>query len=203
VRLGGRLAAALAAATVCTMLAACDSGPDLDGPPEKLSERDATALLEAREHLDDAIDTEETLRTSPEQARKLRRKAQAIVAEGAFETEELDEFGLAALGRLMLLVPSLVEVDDKRVPEALDRPATRDFLRYAERDADRALLRPAQEEVEAMERIVERSEAGPDTQIPPEEPPLTVSNYLGEIERNIERIWPGLAERLRSLGDEL
>lgn len=161
----------------------------------------------ARERLDDAIDTEETLRTSPARARELRRRVQSIVSEGAFEAEKLDEFGLAALGRLQLAVPSLVETDADGVPVALDRPATQAFLRYAERDAPRALLAPAEDAVESIAQVVERTGAGPETRIPKRggTPSLgpSVNAYLGEAERDVDRIWPGLAQRLRELREGL
>ena len=202
-----RPTARLVAAALCLLLAGCDGGPDLDGPPEEISDADAAALMDAREGVDDAIDTEETLRTSPAQARKLRRRVQAIVSEGTFESDRLDEFGLAALGRLQLAVPSLVEVDADGVPESLDRPATQAFLRYAESDAERALLLPAEQAVEAIERVVERSKAGPETRIPERDAAptleLRVDGYLREAEDDTERIWPDLSERLRTLREEL
>lgn len=202
-----RPVAALAAAALCLLVAACDGGSDADDAPEQLSRADARALMAAREGLDDAIDTEETLRTSPAQARKLRGRVQAIASEGAFEAEELDEFGLAALGRLQLVVPSLVETDADGVAVALDRAAARAFLRYAERDPARALLGPAQDAVDSVERVVRRSKAGTETRIPPRQaapaPELTVGAFLREAEADTKRIWPGLSSRLRSLYEGL
>ena len=202
-RLATRLVAAMAAAALCLSLAACDGSPDLVGPPEQLKDGEAATLMDAREGLDDAIDTEETLRTSPAQARKLRRRVQSIVSEGTFESERLDEFGLAALGRLGLVVPSLVKRDADGVPESLDRPATQAFLRYAERDAGRAMLLPAQDAVETIVATVEASEAGPDTRIPQRDAAptldLRVGGYLREAEHDTQRIWTKLSERLRTL----
>ena len=62
--------------------------------------------------LDDAIDTEETLRTSRVRGTPAApRRFSAIVSDGSFEDATLDEFGLAALGELRLVVPSLVIAD--------------------------------------------------------------------------------------------
>lgn len=194
-RLGGAVALAMCAAAV----AGC-------GAPERLSERDGAELLQAREGLDDAIDVEETLRTSREEARRIRREVQAIVSRGAFESEPLDEFGLAALGELRAIVPSVVEADSDDVPESLDREALKAFLRLATRDADRALLIPATDEVDRIERVVDSAEPGPDTEIPPrprETRTLTVGRYLRAVERDLRPIWPALADRLRALRDAL
>ena len=111
--------------------------------------------------LDSTIDTEETLRTSPEEARRIRREVQKIVSRGAFETAPLDEFGLAALGELREIVPGLVETNADGVVESLDRPATRAFLRYATSDAERALRKPANDEVFAIEEVIREAEPGP------------------------------------------
>ncbi len=189
-----RLAGATAL-LACAILAGC-------GAPEKLSEPDGTALLDAREVLDSTIDTEETLRTSPEEARRTRRRVQKIVSRGAFETEPLDEFGLAALGELREIVPGLAETDAQGVVESLDRPGTRAFLRYATSDAERALLKPANDEVFAIEEVIRDAEPGPDTDIPPRKGgslDLTVDEYLRGTERDLKPIWPNLAKRLATL----
>ena len=89
------------------------------------------------------------------------------MSRGAFETAPLDEFGLAALGELREVVPALVETDAQGVVEELDRRALRAFLRYATTDAERALLKPANDEVFAIEEVVRDAEPGPDTEIPP------------------------------------
>lgn len=193
-RVGG--AAALVA---CAILAGC-------GAPDELSGRDGTVLRDAREAIDDTIDTEETLRTSPEEARRIRRKVQKIVSRGAFESAPLDEFGLAALGELREIVPGLVETNSDGVVESLDRPATRAFLRNATTDADRALLKPANGEVFAIEEVVRDAEPGLDTEIPPrrgESVDLTVGEFLRGTERDLEPIWPALAKRLASLRGDL
>ncbi len=188
-----------AAIVACAFLAGC-------GAPEKLSERDGTALLDAREVLDATIDTEETLRTSPEEARRIRNEVQEIVSRGAFEMEPLDEFGLAALGELQQIAPSLVQTDKDGVPKSLDRPATREFIRFAVRDADRALLGPAQDQVAAIEDVIETADPGPDTDIPTRRGKsvgLSVGEYLRGSERDVRPIWPGLGKRLNTLRDGL
>ena len=202
-----QLAAALAAAALIAvlLLSASDGGPDLGGRDE-LSQKDSRALTNARRSLDAAMETVATL-SDPQSAGRVSRKVQAIVSEGAFETGELDEFGLAALGRLGLIAPSLVVVDEDGVPEALDVEATREFLRFAERDPARALLGPAEELVGAIERTLKRSEAGPATRILPAgstlSVDLTVEDYLQGIEVDTEAIWPDLAGRLRVLREGL
>ena len=192
---------------LCACLAPAACGPDLDGPPDAVPHEEVVALEAAREGLDDAIDTEEALRTSKQEARRLRRAVQGIVSGGALEAGKLDEFGLAALGQVKRLVPSLVEVNRDGSVRALDRSATRDFLRYAESDAPRALAGPARERVEAIERTLEDSEAGPETRIAPVDPTasqdVTIAEYLREAERDLEPIWPELAARLRAVREQL
>jgi hypothetical protein len=203
-----QLVAALvvAALTPALLLTACDGGSDSE-PPAELSAKDSAALSDARRGLDAAIATEARLSASPRAARRIRGKVQAIVSEGVFETEQLDEFGLAALGRLMLVVPSLVEVDSDGVPEALDADATRAFLRFAERDPARALVVGAERLVGTIERTVERSEAGPDTRILRGDggasPGTRVAGYLRQAEDDTGPIWPDLSRRLRVLREGL
>ena len=192
--------AALAALAAGLVLAGC-------GAPDQLSQEDGKTLAGARERLDDAIDTEETLRTSKAEARRLRRGVQRIVSGGALESERLDDFGLAALGELRRLVPSVVEEDADGSVRALDRPATRAFLSFAERDAARALVAPAREEVELIGRTVEKSGADSETLVPPEDPTasqmLEVGRYLSDAERDVRPIWPELAGRLGDLRTRL
>jgi len=189
-----------------TLLAACDAGPG-PGPPDQLSQRDSTSLAKARRGLGAVLKSEAGLRTSPEAARRQRAKVQAIVSEGAFETEKLDEFGLAALGRLRVVAPFLVEVDPDGVPVSLDIPATRAFLRFADRDPARALVGPAERLVSAIERTLERSEAGPETRILPEDETasldLRVDDYLRETEGELRPIWPVLSRRLQAIREGL
>jgi len=194
------LRAGLAAMAAGLVLAAC-------GAPDQLSQADGETLAGARERLDDAIDIEETLRTSKAEARRLRRGVQRIVSGGALESERLDDFGRAALGELRRLVPSLVEEDTDGSVRALDRPATRAFLRFAESDAARALLPPAREEVELIERTVEESGADSETLVPPEDPTasqmLEVGTFLRDAEGDLRPIWPELAGRLGKLHEGL
>ncbi len=205
---GRQLAAALAVAVLAPalLLTACDGGSDSE-PPTELSKRDSAALTDARRSLDATIKTEARLSASPQAARRIRGRVQAIVSEGVFETERLDEFGLAALGRLSLVAPSLVEMDSDGVPEALDAEATRTFLRFAERDPARALLVAAERLVGTIERTVQRSEAGPGTRILPEageaSPGRRVAGYLQAAEDDTEPIWPELSRRLRVLREGL
>jgi len=198
------LAAALAAAALAPalLLTACAGGPD-PGPPDDLSQKDSNTLTGERRSLDAAIETQGKLSASAQAAGRLRGKVQAIVSEGVFETDMLDEFGLAALGRLGLVAPNLVTADSDGVPVALDIEATRAFLRFAESDPARALLLPTEKTVRAIERTVERSEAGPDTRILPKDKTASldvrVADYLRKAEDDIQPIWPELAGRLRVL----
>ena len=164
------------------------------GAPEELSENDGRKLALARERLDDAIDTEETLRTSKAEARRLVRRVRALVADGSFEAKRLDEFGIAKLGLLQDVVPSLVVTNARGTPRALDAAATAAFLRFAERDATRAMLGPARDQVDAIVETIEEGEAGRDTEIPVVQ--KTAEAYLREAERDLRPIWPSLAGRL-------
>ena len=192
-----RLAAAAAALAV---LAGC-------GAPDELPRLDAVELADSRERLDDALDTVETLRTSPREMRRIRAEVRRIVSRGSFETKHLDEFGLAALGELQQVVPSLVETDSDGVPKNLDRPALRAFLRYSETDPKRARRGAARGEVDAIDRTVADSDADGDTRLPAREARATgeetVEEYLRTAERDLRPIWPQLADRLRSTRDDL
>jgi len=183
-----------AAVVVVVVLAGC-------GAPEKLSVRDGRRLAMARAHLDDSIDTEEALRTSEAEARRLRRQVNRLVSDGSFEDRKLDEFGLARLGQLREVVPSLVIDDSQGSVHALDRPATADFLRFAERDAARAMLGPARTQVSHMVDTLRGADAGKDTKIPVVG--TTAGTYVREAERDVKRIWPALGERLAGAGDDL
>jgi len=189
-----------AAAAVLAVLAGC-------GAPDELSRDQAIALGNARERLDDAIDTAETLRTSPRETRRIRREIRRIVARGYFEANELDEFGLAALGELQQVIPSVVETDADGVPEDLDRGALRAFLRFSQSDPKRALVGPAGDEVGTIAKTIEDSGADGDTRVPTRNgesiKDQTVDEVLRTAERDLKPIWPHLADRLDSVRDGL
>jgi hypothetical protein len=189
---------AAAAVLVCSALAACGGGA-----PDELTAPQGRALAEARAGLDDALDTSEALRTSDEETRRIVSEVREIVSRGAFESDELDEFGLAALGELSEVVPSLVGTSERGTPRTLDRPATRAFLAQAGDDPARALLIPARQEVEIIERTVGDSEADAETTIPPPDRTAsgdaTVGDFLDEAIRDTRSVWPGLSERLGEL----
>jgi len=194
VRRASGVAAIATAAIVVAVLAGC-------GEPWKLPVDDGRALAGARELLDDAIDTEEVLRTSAVEARRLRARVQQLVSDGSFEGAALDEFGIARLGQLREVVPSLVILDAEDAARALDRPATDAFLRFAERDAARALLAPASRQVRSIVKVLDEGDAGAGTKIPVVG--QTADAYLREAEREVRRIWPRLAERLAEGRKEL
>jgi hypothetical protein len=124
-----------------------------------------------------------------------------LVSDGSFEDRKLDEFGLARLGQLREVAPSLVIEDPQGSVRALDRPATADFLRFAERDAARALLGPARRQVSRMVDTLDGADAGKDTKIPVVG--KTAGTYVREAERDVKRIWPALGKRLAGTGEDL
>ena len=130
-----------------------------------------------------------------------------IISDGSLEAEPLDEFGLASLGELQQVVPSLVETDIDGVPKDLDRPALRTFLRFARTDPRRALRGPVAAEVDAIDETLEDSGADGDTRVPPRDREAlsdeTVDEYLRGLERDVRPVWPDLARRLRSTREEL
>ncbi len=191
-------------AAACALAAAgCGGGdapqPDPVRPPDQLAREDAAALLDARARLDDALRTVRALR-SPSRAARLHGRVREIASGGALEANELDDFGKAALGELGLAVPSLVETDADGVAESLNRPAVAAFLRHAQSDPARALVVPAGDQVTVILETVEKSEAGPQTRVPPQDPTasldLSVAEYLRATERRLRPVWPELAERL-------
>jgi hypothetical protein len=177
------------------------------GAPDELSREEAQRIGAAAERLDDAIDTHETIRTSRVEARRLRSRVRAIVSRGSFESERLDEFGRAALAALGMVVPSLVVSDRDGVPTRLDRPALRAFLRFATSDPDRALGGPARRSVDAIESVIEDSDADGETRVPPADPTAsgheTVDQFLRRVERDLRPIFPALAHSVRQTRDEL
>ncbi len=185
--LRGLAAAAAAAALAVAALAAC-------GEPDTLSDEEGRIVAGARERLDDAIDTEETLRTSRVEARRLRREVERLVSDGSFEDATLDEFGIARLGQLRQVVPSLVNLDPQGQPRSLNRRAAAAFLRYATTDATRAMLEPARRQVSVMLHILDEADAGKDTQIPVVKE--SVEAFLSQLEQDTEPIWPSLGKRV-------
>ena len=177
------------------------------GAPDDLSREDGKRVRLAAERLDDAIDTHETLRTSRAEARRLRSKVRALVSRGAFESDPLDEFGLAALGELQMIAGSLVITDSGGTPTRLDRAATRDFLRFALIDPDRALAGPAGRAVGTIERVLDGSEADGETRVPRAgrlaSADKTVDRLLRMLERDLRPVFRRLADRLRRAREEL
>ena len=182
------------AAVALAALAGC-------GGPDRLSEEEGRSLAGARERLDDAIDTEETLRTSRSEARRIRREVQRIVSDGSFEQTPLDEFGIARLGELREIAPSLVFTDARGVARALDRRSTVPFLRHAESDPARALLRPASRQVSVMQHLLVEADAEKDSEIPVVD--KDAEAYLREAARDTRSIWPALSRDLAEAADEL
>jgi hypothetical protein len=145
------------------------------GAPDELDANDDSALAAAREGLDDALDTEETIRTSPQLGRRLADRVER--APGAPSTLER-------------LVPSLVD-DENHV----DGDALAAFVRYAPTDAPRALLIPAQAEVDRMIDVIDDSGADGDTKVPhARDRPL--DRFIAEVERDIGDVWPSLSKEL-------
>ncbi len=198
-----RLAVTIALALTCASAAGCGG----DEAPDRLATDDARALEHARAGIDNALDTEEALRTSREETRRIVGEVREIVSRGAFESERLDEFGLAALGELAKVVPSLVETSADGTPRRLDREGTRAFLRHAAGDAPRALLVPAAREVDRIEHTIEEADPDAETKVGAGDPTagamMTVAQYLDAVEGDTREVWPGLARRLRAAGDGL
>jgi hypothetical protein len=165
----------LTAAAAAALLAGCD------GDTAELDPDDARRLAVARAELDDAIDTEETLRTDPEEARRLVRLVRRRLGGSPARVEEV--------------VPSLVDADGR-----LDRPAVRAFLTYAGSDAAMAMLPPAEDAVDTATGALEKADA--ETKIPTLEN-RTAEAYAREAERDTRPIWPDLADRLEEARGEL
>jgi hypothetical protein len=192
--------AAAAALACAALLLAC-------GAPDELTAPEARALDHARAGLDEALDTAEALRTSERETRRIVREVREIVSRGDFESQQLDEFGLAALGELRRVAPSLVETSRDGTPRRLNRAATRAFLANAAEHPARALLLPARAEVAAIERAVRDSGADSQTLIPPRDPGARrrrrVGAFLRGAERDTRSVWPGLARRLEKQRAEI
>jgi hypothetical protein len=149
----------------------------------------------------EAIETERELRGSPEAAQRLHARVRKIVSSGALEAEQLVEFGLAALGELGLAVPSLVIVDRQQIPRELDREALRLFLAEATSDPAAAMERPASVEVHRIADLLAEADADADTDIPVAR--QTAAAYVGDLESRLRPTWPGLADELANVREDL
>jgi hypothetical protein len=189
----------LIAASAAALLAGC-------GGPAKIDKGDANVLEASREDLDDAIRTEEALRTDPAEARRLvreltRRLGISVSVLERFKTgnprldKELQRgAAIGAVQSIEELVPSLVVGrTDRGGVIGLDEDAIRDFSRYARSDPSRALYGSAKEEVGTIVSAIKG--ADPDSEISTLHG-QTAAAYLRQAERNIRPIWPKLARRL-------
>jgi hypothetical protein len=189
-----RLAALLLAALTAAAIAAC-------GTPDALPESDGAQLDLARDRTIAAVEVEQRLSESPETADRLVARVRKIVASGALEAKQLDEFGLAALGELRLAVRSLVIVDRLEVPRELDRPALTAFLADAKDDPAAATRPAAATEVARIVEVFDAADAGPDTEIPVAD--MTADLYLGDLAARLHPIWPDLAAKLSAVRSSL
>jgi hypothetical protein len=186
--------AALLLAVLAAAIAAC-------GAPDELSQSDGVQLDLARDRTIAAVEVEQRLSESPDVADRLLARVRKIVASGALEAKQLDEFGLAALGELRLAVPSLVIVDRLEVPRELDRDALTAFVAEAKSDPAAALRPAAESETARIVEIVEGSDAGSDTEIPVVD--MTVDVYLADLAARLRPVWPDLAADLSATRSRL
>lgn len=171
------------------------------GTPDALPEGDGVQLDQARDRTIAAVEVERRLSESPATADRLVARVRRIVASGALEAKQLDEFGLAALGELRLAVPSLVIVDRLEVPRELDRPALAAFLAQAKADPAKATRPAAATEVARIVEILGGSDAGPDTEIPIVD--MTADVYLVDLAARLRGTWPDLAADLAAVRSSL
>lgn len=183
-----RRALALLASLAAAATAACGDGAG------QLAPEDGERLALSRERIAAAVETHERLSRSPRAAERLLARVREIVATGALEAERLDEFGLAALGELGLVVPALVIYDERRIPRELDRESLRRFLGSATRDPSAAIRRPAATEVRRIAAVLGSADAEAGTQIEPSG--TTVASYLEDVEARLRPVWPGLADEV-------
>jgi outer membrane murein-binding lipoprotein Lpp len=158
------LLAAVAAAAL--LIAGC-------GAPAKLDADQKKTLAGARERLDEAIDTEEAMRSSRAEA---RHRVRAV--------------------RRRLGGPGLGEVEDA-APALVDGGDVRDFLRYGRRDPARALHPPAARQVLAIASTLH--DKAPDTKIGDQ----SAAAFLGDAAKDTRSIWPDLSRRLQKARDDL
>jgi predicted small lipoprotein YifL len=189
-----RRAALLAATLLAAALAAC-------GGPGELPEADGVALDLARDRTIAAVELEQRLSDSPATAARLHARVRKIVASGALEARQLDEFGLAALGELRLAAPSLVIVDRIEVPRELDRDALTAFLAEATTDPSAAARPAAAAEVARIVAVFEGAEAGPGAEIPVVG--MTADVYLADVAARLRPVWPELAAELDAVRSQL
>jgi len=189
-----RRAALLLAAALAAAVAAC-------GAPAELPKGDGIELDLARDRAIAAVETERRLSASSATAERLVASVRKIVSSGALEARQLDEFGLAALGELRLVAPSLVIVDRLEIPRELDREALRAFLAEAATDPAGATRPAAAAEVARVVEIVAGSDAGPDTEIPVVD--MTTDVYLADLVARLRPAWPDLAADLEAVRGEL
>lgn len=192
-----RRALALLAALAAAATAACGNGAGAG----ELSPEDGERLALSRERIAAAVETYERLSRSQRAAERLLARVRKIVATGALEPERLDEFGLAALGELGLVVPALVIYDERRIPRELDRESLRRFLRNATGDPSAAIRRPAATEVRRIGTLLESADAEADTRI--ESVDATVASYLEDVEARLRPVWPDLAGEVAAIRAEL
>lgn len=171
------------------------------GGPDELSETDGAQLALSRDRIEAAIQTERRLRTSDGAADRLLARVRKIVATGALEPEQLDEFGLAALGELRLVVPSLVVTDRLEIPRELDRDALRAFLADAKRDPAAAMKPAAEGEVGRIGAVLEDADAESDTEIPVVD--QTAGDYLESLAGRLRPVWPDLADEVVAIRGDL
>ena len=129
-----------------------------------------------------------------------------IVARGAFESRRLDEFGLAALGEVGLLVPSLVITEPDGTPARLNADATDAFLRFAESDP-RARAgaggRPAGRPTSSASSSAPKPGPTPPCAPRDADRDQTRRRLVSSAERDARPVWPELAERLGQIRDDL
>jgi hypothetical protein len=161
------------------------------GSPDELSQAEGRQLEIARDRIAATVELNRRLARSPEDADRLLASVRKIVANGALEQRQLDEFGLAALGELRLVAPSLVIVDRLEIPRELDREGLTALLENAKTDPDAATRIPAEKEVERIEQLLGDADAGADTHVPVLD--VSVSGYRRDLAMRLRPLWPDLA----------
>lgn len=189
-----RVAAAALATLAATTYLAC-------GGADELSRVDGARLALAGNRIVAAVNTEERMAASGRAAERVLRRVRKVVSSGSLEAPTLDEFGLAALGELTLVAPSLVILDAREIPRDLDREAMRTFLTEAPDDPAAALRPGAATAVEQIVALLGAADAAPDSFAPVVDRP--VGEYLDQLAATLEPVWPELAARLQELEGSL